>query len=82
MKSIKNFLAAAAVGSLIMAQPVAAATRSANSLPEAGAKVERLGSMKKKSEEAAGTGLIIPIAAVIAIIVGIIIIADDDDSPG
>ena len=85
MKS-KTFLASLALASLAVAQPVSAATRSADSLPQAGAlpatSADRMGSIVGESEELGSP--IIWIVALFAII-GVIILAttsgDDPVSP-
>jgi hypothetical protein len=71
----KTLLASIALASLAMAQPISAATRSADSLPQRGVQstsaVERVGSLDKDSEELAGRPVIaiVLVAALAAILV-------------
>jgi len=68
----KTLLASIAVASLALAQPISAATRSADSLPQRGAQsAERVGSLTKDSEELGGSPVIaiVLVAALAAVLV-------------
>lgn len=84
MKS-KTFLASLALASLAVAQPVSAATRSADSLPQAGAlsasPADRAGSIIGESESINGSP-IIWIFALFAIVGAITFAASGSKSPG
>lgn len=67
MKLLKNTLAASAALAMIGA-PVAAQ-----------AAAERSASPVKKSEELAGSGLVVGLIAAALVVVGIIVVADSDD---
>jgi hypothetical protein len=69
----KTLFASLAVASLAIAQPLSAATRSADSLPQRSAAVDRAGSLVDESEEMRGNK-VIPIV-IIALIVAAIILA-------
>jgi len=80
----KTLLASLALASLAAAQPVAAATRSADSLPQAGAQpvtsADRAGSIVGESEEIGSS--IIWIIALFAIVGVIVIATSGNKSPG
>ena len=83
-------LASLSAATLLLAQPAAAATRSASSLPQPGARVEavdaRVGSPVRASERIAGNTELLLLLALILGGTALIILSDDDDpapiSPG
>lgn len=82
---MKTLLASMAVASLAAAQPVAAATRSADSLPQSGvtstAAAQRIGSLADESEELRGRPILL-IVLVAAIVAALILASSGGKSPG
>jgi hypothetical protein len=81
----KTLFASLAVASLAIAQPLSAATRSADSLPQRGAQstavADRAGSLAGESEELRGNP-VIPIALIALIVAAIILAAGGGKSKG
>jgi len=80
----KILLSSLALAGLAMAQPVSAATRSANSLPQVGApatSAERAGSIYGEAEEIGSSPLLI-VFLLFAVVGGIIIATSGSKSPG
>ena len=81
----RTLFASLAVASLAMAQPVSAATRSADSLPQPGAQRalsgERAGSIYGEAEEL-GASPFIWIIVLFAVAGGMIVATDGGKSPG
>ena len=77
-----TLLASLSAATLVLAQPAAAATRSASSLPQPGAKVEavdaRLGSPLGTSERIAGNTEVLMLLALILLGAAVIIFSGDD----
>ena len=82
----KTLLASIAVASMVAAQPVAAATRSADSLPVTGVQstqaVERAGSIDGESEEFLRGRPLLLIVLLAGVIAALIVLASDGKSPG
>ena len=81
----KTLLASLAVASLAIAQPLSAATRSADSLPQRGAQstavADRAGSLAGESEELRGNP-VIPIVLIAIVVAAIILAAGGGKSKG
>ena len=75
-------LASISAATLLLAQPAAAATRSASSLPAAGVKASaidaRVGSQMGHGEELAGSSMILYLALLAAAAALIFVVADED----
>jgi len=86
MRILKNVFATTACACLVLAQPAAAATRSAASLPASGMQlkqVSRVGSATAKAEELEGLSPLMIILFLSFLVIGGVLIADDgNDSPG
>lgn len=77
-------LASLSAATLLLAQPAAAATRSASSLPEVGAKVSavdaRVGSPVREGEGAVGGGSAVLYLALLAAAAALVFFVLDEDS--
>ena len=77
-----TLLASLSAATLVLAQPAAAATRSASSLPQPGARVEavdaRLGSPVRASERIAGNTEVVMLLALILLGAALVIFGGDD----
>ncbi len=82
----KTILATLAGSTMVIAQPVAAATRSSESIPERGvqstAAAERIGSVDAESEAVRGAGKAWLIVLIALIIAALIAAATGSKSPG
>lgn len=80
----KTLLASMAVASLAMAQPLSAATRSYESLPETGVRsADRVGSISGESEaEEVGGSPILVVGIVFLVVAGLILALSGNKSPG
>lgn len=83
---MKTLLASLAVASLAAAQPVAAATRSSDSLPSTGVQsavpAERIGSLSDSSEELVGPMAIWLVVLIAAILGALVAASSGSKSPG
>ena len=81
----KTLLASMAVASFAAAQPVAAATRSADSLPQSGVQstesADRIGSISGEAEDVRGRP-IVAILLVAGVLAALILILSGSKSPG
>ena len=81
----KTLLASMAVASLAIAQPLSAATRSADSVPQRGVQssqaADRIGSTTDEAEELRGNRFL-PIVAVALIVALLILLSSGNKSPG
>ncbi len=81
----KTLFASLALASLALAQPVSAATRSSDSLPQRGVQatqsVERVGSLADEAEDLRGRRALV-IILIAAIIAALILAATGGKSPG
>ena len=81
----KTLLASMALASLALAQPLSAATRSSDSLPQRGVQatqsVERVGSLADEAEDVRGRPAVI-IIIIAAIIAALILATTGGKSPG
>ena len=82
----KTLLATIAVAGLTVAQPLAAATRSAESLPVSGVQaaqpVERVGAVNAESEELVGAMPLILILGMFLAVAAIVLASSGNKSPG
>jgi hypothetical protein len=82
---MKKLVASLAVATLVVAQPLAAATRSSESLPSPGVQttqaMERVGSITGESEAVRGKPIIV-IGLVFLVLAVILAAAGGSDSPG
>ena len=81
----KVFLASMAVASLAIAQPVVAATRSADSLPTSGVRTaegaDRVGALTDESEEFRGRP-VVAVVLIAALLAALILALSNSKSPG
>jgi hypothetical protein len=81
----KTLLASMALASLALAQPVSAATRSSDSLPQRGVQatqsVERAGSLAGEAEDVRGSPLVV-ILIITAILAALLLATTGGKSPG
>jgi len=81
---MKKLVASLAVATLVVAQPLAAATRSSESLPSHGVSApaaERTGSITDPAEDLKGNPIIV-IGLIAVILAGLLLLAGNSDSPG
>jgi hypothetical protein len=82
---MKKLVASLAVATLVVAQPLAAATRSSESLPSHGVQTtqaaERAGSITGESDALKGSPIII-IGLVFLVLAGLLALGGSSDSPG
>jgi hypothetical protein len=85
MKRTKTLLASMAVASLAVAQPLAAATRSVDSLPQSGVQsteaADRIGSINGEAEDVRGRPLLL-ILLLAGALAALIIALSGSKSPG
>ena len=83
---MKTLLASLAVASLVAAQPVAAATRSSDSLPRTGMQstvpAERVGALTSDSEQFVGSTPVWIIALIAALLAALVAASSGSKSPG